>query len=90
MFFLIFDVALCFYVHDQGILYTNGKDGFRENQWKYTTCSLEIQVVKMLCFLAAWAEVTNQPKGKQIAFHRGDFEYHRLLLTVWFAPRSQI
>ncbi len=31
----------------------------------------------MLIFLAAWAEITNKPKSKQITFHRGDYMYHR-------------
>ncbi len=38
----------------------------------------------MLIFLAARAEITNQPKSKQIAFHRGDFKYHRFSIN-WFA-----
>jgi hypothetical protein len=42
----------------------------------------------MLAFLAAWAEITNQPKSKQITFHRGDFMYHGFLLTALLAPKE--
>jgi hypothetical protein len=42
----------------------------------------------MFFFLAAWAEITNKPKNKQIAFHRGDYMYHRFLLTAWLAPKE--
>ncbi len=30
-------------------------------------------------FFATWAEITKQPKNKQITFHRGDFIYNRFL-----------
>jgi hypothetical protein len=42
----------------------------------------------MLIFWAVWAEITNQPKSKQITFHRGDFMYHRFLYTAWLAPKE--
>jgi hypothetical protein len=39
-------------------------------------------------FLATCAEITNQPKCKQIAFNIGDFRYHRFLETAWLAPKE--
>ncbi len=54
-------------------------------------CSLDIRLywaVKMLIYWAAWAEITNQPKSKQITFHRGDFMYHRFLQTAWLAQKE--
>jgi hypothetical protein len=47
-----------------------------------TSCSLDILLhwaVKVLIFRAAWAEITNQPKSKQITCQRGYFMYHRFL-----------
>jgi hypothetical protein len=38
-------------------------------------------------FLATWAEITIQPRSKQVTFYRGDFMYHRFLLTAWLAPK---
>jgi hypothetical protein len=38
--------------------------------------------IKMLIFWAAWAEITNQPKNKQMTSHRGDFMYHKFLQTA--------
>jgi hypothetical protein len=39
-----------------------------------------------ICFLAAEAEITNQPKSKQITINRGDFMYQKL--TSWLVPKE--
>jgi hypothetical protein len=56
----------------------------RRNLLKFygTPCLLDISfnwAVTMLILLATWVEITNQPKSKQITFHKGDFMYHRFL-----------
>ncbi len=42
----------------------------------------------MLIFLTARAEITNQPKSKQITFNRGDLMYHSSLSTTSLAPKD--
>jgi hypothetical protein len=44
-------------------------------------CSFTL-VNQNIDFLAARAEITNQPKSKEITFHRGGFIYHRFLYTA--------
>ncbi len=50
-----------------------------------TAYSLNIQ---SCVFLAARAELANQPKSKQIPIKRGNFTYHRFLKTAWLVLKE--
>jgi hypothetical protein len=70
---------------------TNYYDSYTSISSVLTPCVLDIHLylaVMILIFLATWAEITNQPKSKQITFHRGDFMYHIFFMNCLVCPRG--
>jgi hypothetical protein len=57
----------------------------------YTICQEDFCLywaVKMLIFLAALAKITNQPKSKQITFHKGDFYVPQVSINCLTCPKG--